>query len=335
MKLKALSSLAIGLAIAVGASAATAQERTIKLGTALAPDHPQVISLEYFAKRVGEMSGGKMAVKVFASGGLGNDVTMVSALQGGTLEMAISDTGPIASQIREFNLINLPFTFNNSAEADKVVDGPFGQKLLARLPERDLIGLGLWENGFRHVTNSKKDIKTAADFEGLKLRVIQSPLYIDTFKALGVNAQPMAFTEVFTALETKTVDGQENPAATILSSKFYEVQKNVALTRHIYGVWALLFSKKIWDTYTPAEQKILRDAGTEATAFERKVIRAYDSKALDDLKARGMTITTLSAEEQAKVIEKLKPVIANLVKTNGEAAAAEMFAELAKARAGK
>ena len=335
MKLKALSSIALGLAIALCAATSSAQERTIKLGSALAPDHPQVQSLEYFAKRVGEMSGGKMAVKVFASGGLGNDVSMVSALQGGTLEMTISDTGPIASQIKEFSLINLPFTFNNSAEADKVIDGPFGQKLLARLPERGLIGLGLWENGFRHVTNSKKDIKTAADFEGLKLRVIQSPLYIDTFKALGVNAQPMAFTEVFSALETKTVDGQENPAATILTSKFFEVQKNVVLTRHIYGVWALLFSKKVWDTYTAAEQKILRDAGVEATAYERVLIRAFDSKALDDLKARGMTITTLPPEELAKVVEKLKPVVANLVKTNGEAAAAEMFAELAKARAGR
>ena len=311
------------------------QTRNIKLGTALAPDHPQVISLEYFAKRVGEMSGGKMAVKVFPSGGLGNDVSMISALQGGTLDMTISDTGPIASQIKEFSLINLPFTFNNSTEADKVIDGPFGQKLLGRLPERDLIGLGLWENGFRHVTNSKRDITTAADLEGLKLRVIQSPLYIDTFKALGVNPQPMAFPEVFTALETKTVDGQENPAATILSSKFFEVQKNVVLTRHIYSVWALLFSKKVWDTYTPAEQQILRDAGREATLFERTVIRAYDSKALDDLKARGMTITSLPPAEQAKVLAKLKPVIENLMKINGEAAAAEMFAELAKARAGR
>ena len=152
---------------------------------------------------------------------------------------------------------------------------------------------------------------------------------------MGVNAQPMAFTEVFSALETKTVDGQENPAATILTSKFFEVQKNVVLTRHIYGVWALLFSKKVWDTYTAAEQKILRDAGVEATAYERVLIRAFDSKALDDLKARGMTITTLPPEELAKVVEKLKPVVANLVKTNGEAAAAEMFAELAKARAGR
>jgi TRAP-type transport system periplasmic protein len=263
---------------------------------------------------------------------LGNDVTMVSALQGGTQEMTVPDTGTLGSQIKEFGVINLPFTFQSGAEADKVLDGPFGQKLLAALPEKGLIGLGYWENGFRNVSNSRRDIKTAADFEGLKLRVIQNPLYIETFKALGVNATPMPFPEVFTALETKTVDGQENPAATILTSKFYEVQKNVVLSKHIYSVWVPLFSKKIWDTYTAAEQGILRKAAIEAQAYERVIIRAYDSKALDDLKARGMTITSLPPAELAKVAEKLKPVIASLAKNISETAAAEMFAELAKAR---
>jgi TRAP-type C4-dicarboxylate transport system substrate-binding protein len=137
---------------------------------------------------------------------------------------------------------------------------------------------------------------------------------------------------VFTALETKTVDGQENPAATILASKFYEVQKNVVLSKHIYSVWVPLFSKKIWDTYTAAEQSILRNAAIEAQAYERVIIRAYDSKALDDLKARGMTVTSLPPAELAKVAEKLKPVVASLAKNISETAAAEMFAELAKAR---
>jgi TRAP-type transport system periplasmic protein len=332
MKLKQLH-LAILATLATAAiSAVSAQERVIKMGTGLTGDHPQNQASEFFGKRVSEMSGGKMVVRLFPNGALGNDVTMISALQGGTQEMAVPDTGTLGAHVKEFGLINLPFTFNNSAEADKVMDGPFGQKLLAKLPEKGLIGLGYWENGFRHVSNSRRDIKTAADFEGLKLRVIQNPLYIDTFKALGVNATPMPFPEVFGALETKTVDGQENPAATILASKFYEVQKNVVLSGHIYSVWVPLFSKKIWDTYTAAEQAILRKAAVEAQAFERVIIRAFDSKALDDLKARGMTITTLSPAEKAKVAEKLKPVVAALSKNLGEAAAAEMMEELAKAR---
>ncbi len=326
-----LSALCVAL-LATLSFTTHAQERIIKVGIGLAADHPQGLAVAFFGKRVGELSAGKMQVKLFASGALGNDVTMVSALQGGTQEMVVPDTGTLGAHVKEFGVINLPFTFNSGLEADKVLDGPFGQKLLAQLPEKGLIGLGYWENGFRHVSNSRRDIKTAADFEGLKLRVIQNPLYIETFKALGVNALPMPFPEVFTALETKTVDGQENPAATILSSKFFEVQKNVVLSGHIYSVWVPLFSKKIWDTYSAAEQQIIRRAAVEAQAYERVIIRAYDSKALDDLKARGMTVTSLSAEEKAKVAEKLKPVVANLAKNISETAAAEMFAELAKAR---
>jgi TRAP-type transport system periplasmic protein len=330
MKLKYVTAAILA---SLALSSAHAQEqRLIKVGIGLTADHPQGLAVEFFGKRVAELSAGKMTVKLFAGGTLGNDVTMVSALQGGTQEMTVPDTGTLGAQIKEFGVINLPFTFQSGAEADKVLDGPFGQKLLAALPEKGLIGLGYWENGFRNVSNSRRDIKTAADFEGLKLRVIQNPLYIETFKALGVNATPMPFPEVFTALETKTVDGQENPAATILASKFYEVQKNVVLSKHIYSVWVPLFSKKIWDTYSAAEQGILRKAAIEAQAYERVIIRAYDSKALDDLKARGMTITSLPPAELAKVAEKLKPVVASLAKNISETAAAEMFAELAKAR---
>lgn len=330
MKLKLVTAAILATLAITGAQAQ--EQRLIKVGIGLNADHPQGLAVEFFGKRVNEMSAGKMTVKLFAGGALGNDVTMVSALQGGTQEMTVPDTGTLGSQIKEFGVINLPFTFHSGAEADKVLDGPFGQKLLAALPDKGLIGLGYWENGFRNVSNSRRDIKTAADFEGLKLRVIQNPLYIETFKALGVNATPMPFPEVFTALETKTVDGQENPAATILSSKFYEVQKNVVLSKHIYSVWVPLFSKKIWDTYTASEQTILRKAAIEAQAYERVIIRAYDGKALDDLKARGMTITSLPPAEVAKIAEKLKPVIANLSKNISETAAAEMFAELAKAR---
>ena len=329
MKLKLIAAALMATAVIAGAQA---QERIIKVGIGLTADHPQGQAVEFFGKRVAELSAGKMHVKLFAGGALGNDVTMVSALQGGTQEMVVPDTGALGAHVKEFGVINLPFTFNTGAEADKVLDGPFGQKLLAQLPAKGLIGLGYWENGFRHVTNSRRDIRTAADFEGLKLRVIQNPLYIETFKALGVNATPMPFPEVFGALETKTVDGQENPAATILASKFYEVQKNVVLSGHIYSVWVPLFSKKIWDTYSSAEQDILRKAAAEAQAYERVIIRAFDSGALQDLRTRGMTVTTLSPEEKAKVAEKLKPVVAALAKNISETAAAEMFAELAKAR---
>lgn len=324
--------------LALVASVVCAQEeRNIKVGIGLSADHPQGVSVNKFADLVAQKSGGKMKVKLFAGGVLGNDVTMISALQGGTQEMVVPDTGTLVGigGLKEFGVLNLPFVFANSREADQIVDGPFGQKLLAKLPEKGLIGLGFWENGFRHVSNSRKPIAKAEDFAGLKIRVIQNPLYLETFSALGANALPMPFPEVYTALETKTVDGQENPLATILASKFYEVQKHTVLSGHIYSVWVLLVSKKFWDKLTPAEQKIMTEAANEAKAFERQTIRAFDAKALEELKAKGMQVTALPEAEIAKLKDKTKPVWDKFTKEFGESAANELFDELKKVRAAK
>src|SRR5215213_4665945 len=311
------------LAAWLAASAAIAQDiqsRTIKVGIGLTADHPQGQSVQKFAELVKEKSGGKLNVRLFAGGAVGNDVTMISALQGGTLEMTVPDTSTLVGigGLKDFGLVNLPFLFGKGEEADALLDGPFGQKLLAKLPERGLIGLGFWENGFRHVSNSRRPITKAEEFAGLKLRVIQNPLFIDTFTALGASLQPMPFPEVYTALEQKVVDGQENPFATILASKFYEVQKHAVQSSHIYSVWAFLMSKRFWDRLSPDEQKIITDAAVEARDFERKTIRAYDTQALEELKAKGMQVTTLSEEEIAKLRDKTKPVWTKFTKEFGE-----------------
>lgn len=326
------------LAMVSVSMAAEIRDRNIKVGIGLTADHPQGQAVSRFAELVGQKSGGKMKVKLYPGGALGNDVTMISALQGGTQEMVVPDTSTLVGigGLKEFGVLNLPFLFNNGKEADAVLDGPFGQKLLAKLPEKGLIGFGFWENGFRQVTNSRRPINKAEDFAGLKIRVIQNPLFIDTFTSLGANGLPMPFPEVYTALETKTVDGQENPMATILASKFYEVQKHAVLSNHIYSVWALLMSKKFWDRLTPDEQKIITEAATEAKDYERNTIRAYDAKALEELKAKGMQVTTLPEAETAKLREKTKPVWAKFSKEFGEASVNELLAELNKVRgAGK
>jgi tripartite ATP-independent transporter DctP family solute receptor len=309
-------------------------DRNIKVGIGLPADHPQGLAVQKFAELVSEKSGGKMKVRLFAGGALGNDVTMISALQGGTLEMTVPDTSTLVGigGLKEFGLINLPFLFTKSEEADALLDGPFGQKLMAKLPEKNLIGLGFWENGFRQVTNSRRPITKADEFSGLKLRVIQNPLFIETFTALGASAQPMPFPEVYTALEQRVVDGQENPFATILASKFYEVQKNAVVSNHIYSVWAFLMSKRFWDRLSADEKKILTEASDEARLFERKTIRDFDAKALDELKEKGMQVTTLSAEETAKLREKTQPVWTKFKKEFGEAAADDMLATLGKGR---
>jgi tripartite ATP-independent transporter DctP family solute receptor len=308
------------------------QDRTLKVGIGLNDDHPQAMAVRRFGEIVEKKTNGKIKVKLFSGGSLGNDATMISALRGGTQEMTVPDTSTLVSLVKDFGVINFPFVFATEQEADAVLEGPFGAKLLAKLPDKNLVGLAIWENGFRHVTNSKRPINTAADLSGLKLRVIQNALFIDTFSALGANALPMPFPEVYTALEQKTVDGQENPTATVLASKFYEVQKHLALTKHIYSVWALLVSKKAWDSMSPEERTIIQDAAKEATQYERATIRAFSNKALDELKAKGMQVTELSAAEQASMRTKLKPVIDKYSKEFGEDTAKEMLAEIEKAR---
>jgi tripartite ATP-independent transporter DctP family solute receptor len=328
---------ALGLLAAAGADAAEIRERQIKVGIGLSADHPQGQAITKFGELVSEASGGKLKVKLFASGTLGNDVSMISALQGGTQEIVVPDTSTLVGieGLRDFGLVNLPFLLGSRQEADALLDGPFGQKLLAKLPEKGLVGLGFWENGFRQVSNNRRPINKAEEFSGLKLRVIQNPLFIETFRTLGANAVPMPFPEVYTALETGTVDGQENPVATILASKFYEVQKHTVISNHIYSAWAFLVSKKFWDKLSADEQAILTKAAKEATAYERTIIRAFEDKALEEIKAKGVQVTSLSAEETAKMREMTKPVWDKFSKDFGEASAKEMFAELERVRGSK
>nr|WP_315231795.1 TRAP transporter substrate-binding protein [uncultured Albidiferax sp.] len=332
MKLKSLALAATLLAALTGPVAAQIKEHVFKVGIGLSDDHPQALAVKHFGEQLMAKSGGKMNAKLFASGSLGNDVSMTSALRGGTLEMTVPDSSTLVSLIKPFGVLNLPLTFNTEQEADAVLDGPFGQKLLAKLPEKGLIGLGYWENGFRHVTNSRRPITKADDIAGLKLRVIQNQLFLDTFSALGANATPMPFTELYSAMESSAVDGQENPPATILASKFFEVQKHLVLSRHMYSAWVLLMSKKTWDGLNAQEQKIVQDAAREATLYERKTIRAFSEKAVGELKKAGMQVTELPAAEQAKMRTKLQPVLAKFSKEFGEDTTAEMAGELAKLR---
>lgn len=327
-----LSILTAALLLAGAANAQQAKERVIRVGIGLNDEHPQAAAVRKFGDLLKQQSGGKITVRLYPSGQLGNDVTMTSALQGGTLDMTIPDTSTLVSHVKDFGVINLPFSISTEREADELLDGPFGEKILAKLPEKGLIGLGFWENGFRHVTNSRKPIRKVDDFTGLKLRVIPNPLFVETFKAMGVNGIPMPFPEVFSAMETRTVDGQENPVATILASKFYEVQQHLVLSKHIYSSWVLLMSKKTWDGLSPDEQKMVTSAAKEAKLFERKTIREFSANAVNELKKNGMTVTELSAAEVDALRAKVQPVTARFANEFGSAVASEMQAELAKIR---
>jgi len=310
---------------------ASAQDKMIKFANQNAVGHPIIQGMEKFKEIVEKQSGGKIKVNVFPGGALGSDQANVSAIQGGTLEMAAMNSGIFASQVKDFAVFDFPFMFANGKEADAVVDGAFGHKMHAKLEEKGIVGLGYYELGFRNMTNGKRAINKVADIEGLKLRVIPNPINVDWVKALGANPTPLPFPELYAALEQKAVDGQENPLATIFGAKLFEVQKHLTLTGHQYNPQSVVISKKFWDGLSASEKKIVSDAVAESAKFQRTTARALEAGTLETLKKNGMEVTTLPAAEMAILREKMKPVIVK----HGEAISAtvtELQAELAKLR---
>jgi tripartite ATP-independent transporter DctP family solute receptor len=316
-----------------GSASAAIKERTIRFAFQNAQEHPQGQGAKKFADLVEQKSGGKIKVRLFPSGQLGGDLQTVSSLQGGTLDMTVLNAGLLVGQVKEFGLFDLPFLFQSGKEADAVVDGPFGQKLAESLTSKNLVGLGYWDLGFRNLTNGRRPVAKLEDIQGLKVRVLQSPLYIELFNSLGANAVPLPFPELYTALEQKTVDGQENPVTVIQTSKFAEVQKYLTYTRHVYNPQIVIFSKRVWDRYDPDEKKLVEEAAAEAKVFQRQVSRDTEAKAAEQLKAQGMQLTELSAEEIARLREKVKPVVEKFSKDVSETAVKDLYAEVEKARA--
>ena len=324
--------VALAAVLALSGAQAQVKERTLKFAFQNQTGHPQAQGAQKFADLVAQKSGNKITVKLFAGGALGGDLQTVSALQGGTVEVTVLNAGILGAQVKEFAVYDFPFLFNNAQEADAVTDGAFGKGLMAKLDEKGLHGLGYWDLGFRNLTNSKRPIAKADDIAGLKVRVIQSPIYIDLFNTLGANATPLPFPELYSALDQKAVDGQENPNTVILSSKFAEVQKYLTQTRHIYNPQALIISKKTWDGMSAEEQKIIGEAAAEATVYQRQVSRGAADSALAALKQAGMTVTELPPAEMAKLREKVKPVIDKYTASVGEPTVKELMAEIAKVR---
>jgi tripartite ATP-independent transporter DctP family solute receptor len=312
--------------------AAEINEHTIKFATAGAIGSPIALGMEKFAELVQEKSGGQITVKRFPGGTLGGDIQTLSALQGGTVEMTSMNAGILASVAKDFAMVDLPFLFESPKEADAVMDGPVGDALAAELPEKGLVGLGYWELGFRQLSNNRHPITKVDDIAGLKIRVIQSPIYIDLFNTLGANAVPMAFTELYTALETGAIDGQENPAPSILTAKLNEVQKYLTLTQHTYNPQIVMISGKFWDKLNDDERKLIQEATLEARDYQRMVSREQAGKAVDELKAEGMEVSELPPEEVAKFREKAKPVADKYAAQIDPALVQQLHDEIAKVR---
>ncbi|MEO0003479.1 MAG: hypothetical protein RLZZ22_1171 [Pseudomonadota bacterium] len=326
---------ALTLAAPFVAQAQDFKPRLIRFGYGLNEQSNQGRAAKLFAEQVEKASGGKMRVRAIGAAALGPDTQMQQALIGGAQEMMVGSTATLVGISKEMALWDTPFLFNSAKEADALLDGPVGDKVRAKLQDKGLVGLVYWENGFRNLTNSKRPISKMEDLSGIKLRVMQNNVFLDSFKTLGTNAVPLAFSELFGALETGTVDGQENPFNTILSSKFYEVQKYLTVTNHVYSPWIVLVSKKWWDGLSAAEQKVLTDAAKASRDFERQDTRAEAAGAVAELKKKGMQVNELSAAEAARMRGSLTRVYASIGASVGMELWNETQAELAKLRGKK
>jgi tripartite ATP-independent transporter DctP family solute receptor len=324
----------IACALVAAGSACVAQEIKARLGTSLPDSHPQTIGARKFAELAERKTAGRVKITVHSAATLGSDVQMTGALRGGTQEFAVPSTATLANLAPDFGVFGLPFSFANEKEADAVLDGPFGRRVLGQLPDKGLVGLAFWENGFRNVTNSRRPIKSAEDLQGLKLRTMQNALYIDMFSGLGANPVPMAVNELFTALETRAVDGQENPFTVVHAQKFYDVQKYLSTTAHAYDVLVLIASKKFWDKLPVADRAALQQAAREATVYQREQSRTLNTKLREELARAGMQINEVSAAERSRMRTHLQPVIDKYTAQLGEPLVKQFHAEIDRIRAG-
>ena len=334
-KRRTLTSALMAATLLVATSAfAQFAERTIKFTNGVNEDHPVGLGVKRMQEVLNAKSGGKIKINAFWGGSAGGDLPATQALRAGTQEMVCTSSSPLVGIVKELGAFDLPFLFANEKEADAVLDGPAGAYFNKKLEDAGVVNLAYWENGFRNLTNSKRPVAKAEDFDGVKVRVMQNNIFLDTFKTLGSNAVPMAFGEVFTALETKTIDGQENPFVTIETSKLNEVQKYLSVTRHAYTPFLVLYSKKLWDQLNAQEQAVLREAAMEGQKVQRAANRSLNEKSLSSLKTKGMVVNEVAPAEQLRMFQKVKPVYDRNIPTIGGEAVNMVLDGLKKARGG-
>jgi len=313
---------------------AQVETRTITISNGVAETHPVANGVQAMQACFDERTDGAWTLSAHWSASLGNDLDATQALRSGTQEMVVTSTSPLVGIEPALGVFDLPFLFANEQEADAVLDGEFGQMISAKMEPHGLVNLAYWENGFRNLTNSVRPVTKLEDLEGMRVRVMQNDIFLDTFSSLGTNAMPMAFGEVFTALETGTIDAQENPYVTIDTSQFFEVQDYLTETRHAYTPFMVLFSKPIFDTYSEEEQQILRDCAIEGQAAQRQASRELSEQSLQRVQEAGMQFNQLDTAEMERIREAVAAVYDEHAETIGRDVVESIQAELAEIRSG-
>ncbi len=284
---------ALGLVAAASLLAGTAQaQQSIVVGHSLSPTSHYGLGAQAFIDTLTEVSGGAFTGEQAPAGQLGGERDMIEGLQIGSLDVVITSTGPLGNFVPEVYVLDLPFLFRDYDHARTTLDGEIGQELLAKIDENQLVGLAWTENGFRHVTNSQRPVRTPEDLAGLKLRTMENRVHMEAFSDLGAAPTPMAFPELFTALQQGVVDGQENPITVISASKFWEVQDFVSLTGHVYSPAVILASPILFDGLTDEQKGWFREAATASAAATRAEVNRLEEEGVALLRENGMEVIT-------------------------------------------
>ena len=305
-------------ACAAWAAAGTALAQTpMKISISIGQNSHQGVGIDTFAREVEKRTGGRYKVQTFYSGSLGGERESIEAVQLGTQELTLTSTGPVPNFVPEARILDIPFLFRDKAHAHAVLDGPIGQEMLKAFESKGFKALGWAENGVRHMTNSKRAVNAPDDLKGLKMRTMENPVHVAAYKGFGIITTPMAFPEVFTALQQGTVDGQENPLSVIMAAKFDQVQKHLSLTGHVYSPAIWLMNKATFDKLSPADQQAFIEAAKEGTKANRARVAEDDAKGVAELRSKGMQV--IENVDKAKFQAALTPVYAEFEKQFGKA----------------
>jgi tripartite ATP-independent periplasmic transporter solute receptor, DctP family len=289
---------------------APAIAQNARLGYVPTEDHPVGQASRHFAKLVDEKTGGRIKIETFGNGVLGSEPDMQASVQAGFIDIMVGPTPNLVGVVPEFMIYDLPFFYKDFAAVDAVMDGEVGERLFSLLKEKTgIVGLAWWDNGFRHMTNAVRPVKTVEDMAGLNIRVIPNPLFIATWTALGTNPTPLPWPELYAALENRAVDGQETPYALIYTARFYEVQKHLVKTGHVYTPFVLLASQKWFGSLSEEDKELVLEAANESAAFQREISRKSAEDLEQELIAKGFEITEPTPEALAAMRERVAPVV--------------------------
>jgi len=312
---RALLSAAVVAMLGALAPAAVQAQTVLKIGYATARDSHYGVGSGTFCDEVERGTQGRYKCQHFANSALGGEREQIEALQLGTQDLLNTSTGPVGNFVPEMRIVDLPFLFRDYAHARKVLDGPIGQNMLAQFPKHGIVALAWTENGFRQMTNSKRDIVKPSDAAGLKMRTMENKVHMEGYKTFGIQPTPMAFPELFGALQQGTVDGQENPIPVILSAKFAQVQKHLSMTNHVYSPSLLLISPRTWDKVSAADKTVFLEAAKKGAAAQRKKVNDDEDQGIAQLEKAGMTVTR--NVDSAAFREAIKPAYVSYAKEFG------------------